>query len=632
MANLTSFRDVVNDRFYDLIYQALSAHVEDGPEGLECYSSMVPDPTEARLDDMRIKFLDITGTVSNELQFDAVVDADIEITGGDRHNVESDLAGQWFRVACSCDIENGIKNLRIHGFTIYRRSSNKKPGQLSDYLVPIIYKDQLDAVATNFLQQYYPEALAAPTSIDVEILTERMGLTVRQEHLTKNNSLFGQVFFADSIVPCYDPQVGKYKEVPVEEGTILVDPNVFFMYTYGTYRSTVVHECVHWSLHRRFFELEKLYNPEAKSIQCQVQEGSREEKKRTPLEWMEWQANSITPRILMPAAQTRTKMEELLPSLIAQNKGASSADIMERLIIALADFFDVSKQMAKIRMIDLGYTEAIGVLNYKGRGYIQSYVTRGPGKDLTYDVEPADIAISFAINQEFRKMMESGRYVYVDSHLVLNHSKYIDNSYGIAFMTEYARSHMDECCLTFKITHRKRKDYGASYYTECGLFRQALEEDVAEAAYEHNAFNRAVDDAASHTQEFKTYVEQTSSIMGELPSRFSPTLAYHMKKRNLSSSKLAERSLINEDVIRRYKNGTAKNNPDIRTVLAMCVGLQLPPPLCYDMARKAKYDFSSGEIEDIAFQTIICSMTQNSIYECNEMLTSLGFKPLSKIT
>lgn len=55
-------------------------------------------------------------------------------------------------------------------------------------------------------------------------------------------------------------------------------------------------------------------------------------------------------------------------------------------------------------------------------------------------MEPADIAISFAVNQEFRKMMESGRYVYVDSHLVLNHSKYIDNSYGIAFMTEYARA------------------------------------------------------------------------------------------------------------------------------------------------------------------------------------------------
>lgn len=186
--------------------------------------------------------------------------------------------------------------------------------------MPIIYKDQLDAVATNFLQQYYPEALAAPTSIDVEILTERMGLTVRQEHLTKNNSLFGQVFFADSIVPCYDPQVGKYKEVPVEEGTILVDPNVFFMYTYGTYRSTVVHECVHWSLHRRFFELEKLYNPEAKSIQCQVQEGSREEKKRTPLEWMEWQANSITPASSCQPHRPGRRWRNC-SSLIAQKQG-----------------------------------------------------------------------------------------------------------------------------------------------------------------------------------------------------------------------------------------------------------------------------------------------------------------------
>lgn len=229
-------------------------------------------------------------------------------------------------------------------------------------------------------------------------------------------------------------------------------------------------------------------------------------------------------------------------------------------------------------------------------------------------------------------MMESGRYVYVDSHLVLNHSKYIDNSYGIAFMTEYARSHMDECCLTFKITHRKRKDYGASYYTECGLFRQALEEDEVDAVYEHNAFNRAVDDAASHTQEFKSYVKNTASIMGELPSRFGPTLAYHMDKRDISCSKLAELSLINEDVIRRYYNGTTKSKPGIRTVLALCVGLQLPPPLCYDMARKAQYDFSAGEIDDIAFHTIICSMTQNSIYECNEMLISMGCRPLSKIT
>ena len=173
-------------------------------------------------------------------------------------------------------------------------------------------------------------------------------------------------------------------------------------------------------------------------------------------------------------------------------------------------------------MIDLGYKETIGVLNYKRTGYIQSYVTNGPGKDLTYDIEPTDIAISFAINPDFRKMMESRCCVYVDSHLCANNPKYIESRYGIAFMTDYARQHMSECCLTFKITRRKRKDYGVSYYTECGLFPEAVEEDVVEAAYENNAFNKAVNDAESHTQEFDDYVKRTAAIMGEFPKKFGP--------------------------------------------------------------------------------------------------------------
>ena len=150
--------------------------------------------------------------------------------------------------------------------------------------------------------------------------------------------------------------------------------------------------------------------------------------------------------------------------------------------------------------------------------------------------------------------------------------------------------------------------------------------------YQYTTFSKAVDDAGAYTAEFKNYVQQTAAIMDELPSKFGATLAYHMDKLSVSSSTLADRSLINEDVIRRYRNNTTKGNPNIRTVIALCVGLQLPPPLCFDLVRKAKYDFSIGDPEDIAFQTIICSMTKNSIYECNELLISLGLKPLSKIT
>lgn len=162
MANLTSFKDVVNDRFYNLIYQALEAHVEENPGDLDCSTKIVQDPTGARLDDMEVKLLDITGTVSNELRFDTVVSADIEISERHRSDVESDMAEQWFRVACSCDVSNGIKNFRIHGFSIYHPNRNKKPGQLSDYLVPIIHKEDMDAVAEAFLRLYYQRLLTLP--------------------------------------------------------------------------------------------------------------------------------------------------------------------------------------------------------------------------------------------------------------------------------------------------------------------------------------------------------------------------------------------------------------------------------------------------------------------------------------
>lgn len=627
MANITSFKDVVNDRFYNLIFQALEAHVEDNPGDLGCSTRNVQDPTEARLDDMDIRLLDITGTVSNELKFDVVVSAEIEIKERHRSDVESDMMGQWFRVACSCDISNGINNFRIHGFSIYYRNRSKKPGLLSDYLVPIIHKKDMDSIAENFLRQYYPEALTAPISIDIFKLTERMGLTVRQEHLTKTGSLFGQIFFADSVVPCFDTEAGKYKNVSVEEGTILVDPDVFFMYTLGTYRSTVVHECVHWSLHRRFFELEKLYNPEAKSIQCQVQEGRKEEKKRTPLEWMEWQANLLTPRILMPAAQTRAKIKELFPVVRGAANGAGEVDILERVIVALADHFDVSKQMAKIRMIDLGYKEAEGVLNYKQSGYIQSYVTKGPGKDLTYDVEPLDIAFSFATNPQFRAMIEAGRYVYVSHHLCINDPKYIQSAFGLAYMTPYALDHMDECCLTFQVTRRKRKDYGATYYTECGLFRQALEEDEVEASYLHNAFNQAVDDVASKSKDFQETVKTVNGILRSLPPTFAGTLDEHMKRLNLTNEALADLSLINEDMIRRYRS--EKREPKLPTVVALCVGLNLPAQLGMDLVAKAGFSFKPTE-EHTAYWTILSTMTQNSIYECNEMLRAMNVRELAK--
>ena len=147
------------------------------------------------------------------------------------------------------------------------------------------------------------------------------------------------------------------------------------------------------------------------------------------------------------------------------------------------------------------------------------------------------------------------------------------------------------------------------------------------AVYQDTIFNKKVEEATAHTQEFKTYIEQTAAILGELPSKFGPTLDYHMGKLHLTNEALADCCLINEDMIRRYR--TDKKEPKLPTVVALCVGLRLPAQLGFDLVTKAGFAFKPTK-EHTAYWTIVATMTQNSIYECNEMLRSMNIRELAK--
>ncbi len=152
---------------------------------------------------------------------------------------------------------------------------------------------------------------------------------------------------------------------------------------------------------------------------------------------------------------------------------------------------------------------------------------------------------------------------------------------------------------------------------------------MVKATYQDIAFNKVVSDIPAHTPKFKTYVEQTAAIMDELPGKFGATLAYHMNKLHLTNEALAGRCLINEDTIRKYRNGSNKSKPNIQTVIALCVGLQLPLPLSFDLVHKAGYTFT-GEPNDIAYLTVLSTMTGCSIYDCNALLRDARVPPLAK--
>jgi len=159
MANINSFRDVILNMFYNELYDELSAYIEDNPDKLESSSYHVQSPDEAALSDFEIIMIDITDSPGNAILFDVIVSAEVEIAETVRRNRETDGIEQWFRISCRADLDDEIQNFCISSISLYNKYREHKTGRLSEYLVPIIEKEQFDDVATEFLREYCPEAL-----------------------------------------------------------------------------------------------------------------------------------------------------------------------------------------------------------------------------------------------------------------------------------------------------------------------------------------------------------------------------------------------------------------------------------------------------------------------------------------
>lgn len=627
MLKLHTFKELIEEQCFDEIFESIKIYVEENPDKFEGESNIVEEPEEAELSDIEIQFITVMEKPNNHLEFDVVASAEIVVSQRMPHSYsESDGIEQWFCVGCSGMLDNGLKNFEVHEVNIYTGSRFKKEGMLSEYLVPITYKEQLDDIAEDFLKRYYPKALEKPIAIPVTELAESMGLKIEYVHLSKSCTVFGQVYFSDCEAQFYDYESRSYKPMEVKKGTIIVDPNTFFMRNVGSVNNTIIHECVHWDRHRLFFELEKIYNPMVKAITCQVNERKKSENNGTPYEWMEWQANSLAPRILMPAKTTKQKIEELIEKNRRILPDGNRADIIESVIFELAEFFGVSKLAAKIRMLDLGYHEAEGVYTYVDNHYVLNYCFEENAlrRGQTYTIGIQDALFEYATNLKFREIIDSGNYIFVDNHFCINDTKYIKfNESGSPYLTDYARQHIDECCFVFDIKARENKQYGVKYYTECALFRSAISNKIIDTVYNHSEHNAAIMERA---RDLKDTARDIVKIKNSLPTKFSDTLVAHMKRKHCTVEKLAELSLIGTKTIQRMRND--EDYPiTIEHVVALCIGLQLHPVFSKDLMEKAGLKFKCTE-KHITYQLLIDSFYNESIHYCNEILRDNDFAPL----
>lgn len=622
LAGNRSLKDYVAERFYNEIFSTVQTYATDNCEDLDLRLYRVRNIGSIELSDVDVKFVSVNDLPDMKIEFDIAVEADFEIRESDYHYDESENCRQWFMLECSGDLYCNLDDFSISCITEYT-SKNKQPKPMSDSLVPIIHKEELESVATDFLKRHYPETLKKTMAVEPHVLADKMGLTVEMREITKDFSIFGQIYFQDCDAEFYDADIDGMVKTRVNAGTIIVDPKAYFLRNLGSVNNTIVHECVHWDQHRKAFELERLYNSSATRIKCQVVGGIKDNT-RDATDWMEWQANALAPKIQMPIAMFKTQAFKLIKQFRSELGTHELIDVMEPVIDALATFFCVSRTAAKIRMIDAGYEEAIGTFTYIDGRYVKPHrFKKGVlERNQTFSIGAEDAAIQSITNPEMAALVRDGSYIYVDSHFVLNHPKYITQDiFGQTVLTDYARNHMEECCLVFELS--VKSGCKERYYTECFLNRDKTSNIDFDIKY-CNGFEYATPEKKAEI--LADTLADEMRVYNELPTSFTKSLQMVFAWKDVTFVEIEKRTMLSSKTISRIVNG--ENQGSINSIILICLGLHLPPEISKHIIDKSPFSLSFSNQSHLWYNFVLTHLYTKSMVEIRAFLQEHGANPL----
>jgi predicted metal-dependent hydrolase/Zn-dependent peptidase ImmA (M78 family)/DNA-binding Xre family transcriptional regulator len=551
--------------------------------------------------------------------FDVIVSCDIEKP---TLSVKGSFIETWLKVNCQVVLGVDLSNFRILSVGKCEVQEESDNDRLSGELVPIISRDQFEEEAERFLLRYYPDALDKPIRVPIDEIAEKMGLKIIDDvPLSDDLTYFGTIVFDDGNI------LDKHHGIAIKKaqrGTVYLDPRVSYERSVGTRRTTLAHECFHWYRHQPYHALMKMIGAHdciGRAIFCEIGGQSQNSDRWKAVDWMEWQAKGVAPKILMPARTVRIEAEKLLQ----EYGGPTEADVVayEEVIDKLSEVFEVSRQAAKIRLVELGYTKAEGAYPFADGCYIQcySFANNTLAKDQTFTISYTDLFKAYSFDRKFRRLLNDGQFLFIDRHLVIKQEKYIAfDQNGIASLTEYALAHMDECCIAFTKGYSYQSKYqGARYYSQF-MRSTAPKPDQVEYSFEMNEHNRSLVEQIQNAK-------RRSETIRQYPGSFAETLVKLQKEKKVNNKVLADRSLVGEKTIQRLRNNE-EYPTSVQTVLALCVGLKLPLPEAEMLIEKTDFRLNRMKEEGYVYQCILATCTENSIYEINEMLKANGIKPL----
>ncbi len=367
---------------------------------------------------------------------------------------------EWTGVLeCWCSFE-GDFSCSVEDLT--ERTYRREQGYdcLNPVLVPYYNNARIDEIAEEIWVEYgMPEALMFPNARNAYELARRMGLKIEYYPIYDHNGIDSVIFFADTTIKIGKDKTETHsdgtkeritesepKTVCIPANTIVINTNVIKR-DYSSFN--IFHECIHYELHYAFFRLQAMSCNDIRLVNTIEIEVDETKKYSDPIYFMEKQANRGAYGLMMPAVNTR----ELIQEECSKAKGCLHfGEMYEIAGKAIAKTLSLPHFRVRARMIQLGYIEAKGALNYADKKLIKPFafdVESWKSEEYTFVIDTKTVDELKRTSEDFRNIMINRKYIYVDGHIVRNAPKYVIPWKSGTILTEWANAHVDACCLRF---------------------------------------------------------------------------------------------------------------------------------------------------------------------------------------
>ena len=515
----------------------------------------------------------------------------------------------------------------------------------------IIGSNRLDDYATKFLNKYCAKALTTPMPLPVEEMLRDAKLTVETASLSRNLDVFGCCMLLDGYVRIYDAEKGDYVLTFYPAGTLLFDPDSEWAYGEGCKRNTLIHEMIHWDKDQTYFRILERKNRKAKEdlypIMCRqsrrnFEPPSGKRTKQNEVEWLEWQAHRLAPRVLMPKAMFIKKAEELM------NGQTESCDA---LVDALADFFKVSRTSAKIRLIEVEIDKRLTAMP----DYAAVFDEFRRKEHVALSVEDAFDMLSQ--NVVLEDWVSTYNMIFADGYFVVADKKYVTIKDGKPHLTKRAKTNLAACTLniceqhiiSYKIAKKDYQGYAYLFHaagvdqrmlsfhpTYQAEFREFLEnvEWNEKMGRRPSELSKVTDDdvyAAVAESIFPDYDECQKRFIQMLSDPFTTicqALWYWFENHGLRyPDSFHEATNLHKNYHTDIKNN-AKNDMGKDMLMAICVGCRFDLRMTQRVLKKQNIILDEFQEPDRTYITLLERLPGLDINQFNEILKKRNLKEL----